>query len=86
MALRDAIRSPAGAQAFACSLFDFLHGGEPPEIRFASWIAALDALPPNACAHLAARHRLRLYRSAKTAFLFQAQRDARSFAALWDAI
>ena len=45
MALRDAIRSPAGAQAFACALFDFLHGSEAPEIRFASWIAALDSLP-----------------------------------------
>jgi hypothetical protein len=45
MALRDAIRSPAGAQAFACSLFDFLYGGEPPEMRLTSWIAALDALP-----------------------------------------
>jgi hypothetical protein len=45
MALRDAIRSPAGAQAFTCALFDFLHGHETPEIRFASWIAALDALP-----------------------------------------
>jgi hypothetical protein len=45
MALRDAIRSPAAAQAFACALFDFLHGTEPPEIRFASWIAALDRLP-----------------------------------------
>jgi hypothetical protein len=45
MALRDAIRSPASAQAFACALFDFLHGGKPPEIRFASWIAALEALP-----------------------------------------
>jgi hypothetical protein len=45
MALRDAIRSPAGAQAFACAIFDLLHGGEPSEIRFASWIAALDALP-----------------------------------------
>lgn len=45
MALRDAIRSPAGAQAFACALFDLLHGDESLEIRFASWIAALDALP-----------------------------------------
>jgi hypothetical protein len=45
MALRDAIRSPAGAQAFACALLDFLHGPEPPDIRFASWIAALDDLP-----------------------------------------
>jgi hypothetical protein len=45
MALRDAIRSPSGAQAFTCALFDFLHGHENPEIRFSSWIAALDALP-----------------------------------------
>ena len=45
MALRDAIRSPAGAQIFASALFDFLHGGETPEIRFAHWVAALDALP-----------------------------------------
>jgi len=45
MALRDAIRSPAGAQAFASALFDFLHGKETPEVRFASWVAALDALP-----------------------------------------
>ncbi len=45
MALRDAVRSPAGARAFACALFDFLHGPEPLEIRFASWVAALDGLP-----------------------------------------
>jgi hypothetical protein len=45
MALRDAIRSPVGAQSFASALFEFLHGAEPPEIRFASWVAALDALP-----------------------------------------
>jgi hypothetical protein len=45
MALRDAIRSPAGAQGFACALFDFLHGADTPDVRFASWIAALDALP-----------------------------------------
>ena len=45
MALRDAIRSPAAAQAFSCALFEFLHGSETPEIRFASWVAALDALP-----------------------------------------
>jgi hypothetical protein len=45
MALRDAIRTPAGAQAFATALFEFLHGSETPEIGFASWVAALDALP-----------------------------------------
>ena len=45
MALRDAVRSTAGAQAFACALFDFLHGPDPIEIRFASWVATLDRLP-----------------------------------------
>jgi len=45
MALRDAIRSPAGAQSFACALLEFLHGAEPPELRFANWVAVLDALP-----------------------------------------
>jgi hypothetical protein len=45
MALRDAVRSPAGAKAFACALFDFLHGAEPSDVRFAGWIAALDGLP-----------------------------------------
>ena len=45
MALRDAIRSFAGAQAFATALYDLLHGSDPMEIRFASWIAALDRLP-----------------------------------------
>src|SRR5712671_1819616 len=45
MALRDAVRSPAGAQAFATALFDLLHGSEPFDIRFSSWIAAVAALP-----------------------------------------
>lgn len=45
MALRDAVRSPAGAQAFATALFDLLHGPGSPDIRFASWIEAVDALP-----------------------------------------
>lgn len=45
MALRDAVRSSVGAQTFATALYDLLHGGEAMEIRFASWIAALDQLP-----------------------------------------
>jgi hypothetical protein len=45
MALRDAVRSFVGAQAFATALYDLLHGGDTVEIRFASWIAALDQLP-----------------------------------------
>ena len=45
MALRDAIRSAAGAKAFASALFDLLHGGKPLETRFTAWIAVLDQLP-----------------------------------------
>src|SRR3954451_12993155 len=45
MALRDAVRSPAGAQAFATALFDLLHGSGPLDVRFSSWIAAVAALP-----------------------------------------
>jgi hypothetical protein len=45
MALRDAVRSPAGAQAFATALFDLLHGAEPLDIRFSTWIAAVSDLP-----------------------------------------
>ena len=45
MALRDAVRSPAGAQVFASALLEFLHGADAIDLRFASWIAALDRLP-----------------------------------------
>src|SRR4051812_31739335 len=34
MALRDAVRSAAGARAFSAGLFDFLYGSAPPEERF----------------------------------------------------
>ena len=45
MALRDAIRSPAGAQTFTCGLLEFLHGEKEPEARFENWVATLDKLP-----------------------------------------
>ena len=45
MALRDAVRSPAGAKAFALALFDLLHGTEPMEVRFANWVEAIAGLP-----------------------------------------
>jgi hypothetical protein len=45
MALRDAVRSPPGAQAFATALYEFLHGGDSLDIRFSSWVSALDQLP-----------------------------------------
>jgi hypothetical protein len=45
MALRDAVRSPAGAKAFALALFDLLHGTGPMEVRFSNWIEAVAQLP-----------------------------------------
>jgi hypothetical protein len=45
MALRDAVRSPAGAKAFALALFDLLHGPDTMEARFTRWIDAIGRLP-----------------------------------------
>ena len=45
MALRDAVKSPAGARAFAEGLEDFLHGDAPMEQRFTRWIEAIQSLP-----------------------------------------
>jgi hypothetical protein len=45
MALRDAVRSPAGAKAFALALFDLLHGPEPMDARFSNWIDTIGRLP-----------------------------------------
>jgi hypothetical protein len=45
MALRDAVRSPAGAKAFSLALFDFLHGRDTMEARFTAWVDAIARLP-----------------------------------------
>jgi len=45
MALRDAVRPPEGAQAFAEGLRDFLHGDAPLADRFTRWCETLDNLP-----------------------------------------
>lgn len=45
MALRDALREPAGAHVFAQGLYDFLHGRGSLAARFEAWIAAIDRLP-----------------------------------------
>ena len=45
MALRDAVKSPAGAKAFAEGLFDFLHGRGGDEARFDAWRDAVAGLP-----------------------------------------
>lgn len=45
MALRDAVRTAAGARAFAEGLFAFLHGREDDESRFTRWRDVVAALP-----------------------------------------
>lgn len=45
MALRDAVKSPAGAKAFAEGLYDFLHGRGSAEQKFERWCEAVANLP-----------------------------------------
>lgn len=45
MALRDAVRTPAGAKMFALALCDFLHGDGPMQNRFDNWVGAVAHLP-----------------------------------------
>lgn len=45
MALRDAVKSGAGARAFATGLYDFLHGTGTDEARFETWCESVAALP-----------------------------------------
>ena len=45
MALRDAVKSPAGARAFAEGLYDLLHGEGDVKRRFERWVEVVAALP-----------------------------------------
>ena len=45
MALRDAVRSPDGARAFAEGLYEFLHGGRAARPAFDAWCEVLAGLP-----------------------------------------
>ena len=45
MALRDAVKSAAGAEAFAAALFALLYGPGSTEARFDAWVAAIAGLP-----------------------------------------
>ena len=45
MALRDAVKSAAGARAFAQGLYDFLHGSADMETRFNCWCEVVAGLP-----------------------------------------
>ncbi len=45
MALRDAVKTPVGASAFAKGLYEYLHGSRPLEQRFARWCEVVGSLP-----------------------------------------
>src|SRR5436190_9513044 len=45
MALRDAVKTPAGARAFAEGLHDFLHGDGDAREKFERWIDVVASLP-----------------------------------------
>ena len=45
MALRDAVKSASGAEAFAEGLYEFLHGRAGDERRFEQWCEVVAALP-----------------------------------------
>lgn len=45
MAVRDAVKSPAGAKLFAQGLYDFLHGSLSVNERFAAWVEMIAMLP-----------------------------------------
>ncbi len=45
MALRDAVKTPAGARLFAEGLFEFLHGSGTLERKFNRWVEIVAELP-----------------------------------------
>ncbi|MGH9901282.1 MAG: hypothetical protein ACRD68_05515 [Pyrinomonadaceae bacterium] len=45
MALRDAVKQPAGARLFAEGLYNFLHGAGSAEAKFDRWCEAVAGLP-----------------------------------------
>lgn len=45
MALRDAVRTPGGAEIFATALYDLLHGPGKPDGKYDRWCEAVGKLP-----------------------------------------
>jgi hypothetical protein len=45
MALRDAVKTEAGARAFATGLYEFLHGRGSDEAKFVAWCETIAGLP-----------------------------------------
>jgi hypothetical protein len=67
MALRDAVKSPAGARSFAHGLYDFLHGTGDAEKKFERWCGTIAAFAAKTDARpdLAADDHLRFHRAAR---------------------
>ena len=45
MALRDAVKSAKGAEAFSTGLYDYVYGSGPLQKRFENFVQTLDSLP-----------------------------------------
>jgi hypothetical protein len=45
MALRDAIKEPEGAKAFAIGLYDYIYGKDSLKQRFEKWVEVVGSLP-----------------------------------------
>lgn len=45
MALRDAVKSPHGARAFATGLYQYIHGRGSMESKFTQWCRVVESLP-----------------------------------------
>ena len=54
MALRDAVKTPAGARAFAEGLYELLHGSPSLERRLERWVEVVAALPRRPAASISA--------------------------------
>ena len=85
MALRDAVKTPAGARLFATELYAFLWGRGSPQRKFEDWVQAVADLPRTADpgADLAAGDGVRLHRPARQAPVPQADGDPQGGARLW---
>ena len=84
MALRDAVKTPAGARLFATELYAFLWGRGSPQ-RVDDWLQAVADLPRTADpgADLAGGDGVRLPCPARKAPVPQAERDPQGGPGLW---
>jgi len=85
MALRDAVKSASGAQAFAEGLFAFLHGTGELQQRFEAWVGAVAKLPRRQTRVLTwpLRNCLWIHRAAGAACFHEAEDAARRGSRLW---